>query len=90
MWLLEFLLSRMTTEDILADDEALEVEDIYVVLAYATKLTQVKHTVVVAACMFLSLLICHADSVAYAKVMVIQPSTRLICHNGTRQKTATV
>lgn len=37
-WLLELLSSGMTHQEILADYEDLEAEDIYAVLAYATKL----------------------------------------------------
>ena len=40
--ILELLSSGMTTEDILADYEDLEREDIYAVLAFAAKLSQVK------------------------------------------------
>lgn len=46
-WLLELLSSGMSHEEILADYEDLELEDIYAVLTYATKLAQVKRTVVV-------------------------------------------
>jgi uncharacterized protein (DUF433 family) len=48
-WLLELLSSGMSHEEILADYEDLAVEDIYAVLAYATKLAQVKRTVALAA-----------------------------------------
>jgi uncharacterized protein (DUF433 family) len=48
-WLLELLSSGMSHEEILADYEDLEVEDIYAVLAYAAKLAQVKRTVVMVA-----------------------------------------
>lgn len=48
-WLLELLSSGMTHEEILDDYADLEVEDIYAVLAYAAKLSQVKRTMVVAA-----------------------------------------
>lgn len=48
-WLLELLSSGMSHEEILADYEDLEAEDIYAVLTYATKLAQVKRTVAVAA-----------------------------------------
>lgn len=40
-WLLELLSSGMSHEEILADYEDLELEDIYAVLAYATRLAQV-------------------------------------------------
>ena len=46
-WLLELLSSGMSHEEILADYEDLEEEDIYAVLVYATKLAQVKRTVAV-------------------------------------------
>ena len=46
-WLLELLSSGMSHEEILADYEDLELEDIYAVLTYVTKLAQVKRTVVV-------------------------------------------
>ena len=39
---LEWLSAGMTTEEILADYEDLELEDIYAVLAYAAKLSQIK------------------------------------------------
>ena len=42
--LLELLSSGMTTDEILADYEDLEREDILAVLAYAAKLAQVKRT----------------------------------------------
>lgn len=42
--ILELLSSGMTTEDILADYEDLEREDILAVLAYAARLSQVKKT----------------------------------------------
>lgn len=48
-WLLELLSSGMSHEDVLADYEDLEAEDIYAALAYAAKLAQVKRTVAVAA-----------------------------------------
>lgn len=47
-WLLELLSSGMTHQEILADYEDLEAEDIYAVLAYATKLVQVKRSVAAA------------------------------------------
>jgi uncharacterized protein (DUF433 family) len=40
--ILELLSSGMTTEEILEDYDDLERDDIFAVLAYATKLTQVK------------------------------------------------
>jgi uncharacterized protein (DUF433 family) len=46
-WLLELLSSGMTHEEILADYDDLEREDIYAVLAYAAKLSQVKRMVLV-------------------------------------------
>lgn len=46
-WLLELLSSGMSHKEILADYEDLELEDIYAVLVYATKLAQVKRTVAV-------------------------------------------
>lgn len=46
-WLLELLSSGMTHDEILADYEDLEREDIYAVLAYATKLAQIKRMVAV-------------------------------------------
>ena len=46
-WLLELLSSGMTHDEILADYEDLEHEDIYAVLLYATKLAQVKRMVAV-------------------------------------------
>lgn len=48
-WLLELLSSGMSHEEILADYEDLELEDIYAVLMYAAKLAQVKRTVALAA-----------------------------------------
>ena len=48
-WLLELLSSGMSHQEILADYEDLELDDIYAVLTYATKLAQVKRTVAVAA-----------------------------------------
>jgi uncharacterized protein (DUF433 family) len=48
-WLLELLSSGMSHEEILADYEDLEAEDIYAVLAYATKLAQVKRTLALVA-----------------------------------------
>lgn len=48
-WLLELLSSGMSHEEILADYEDLEREDIYAALAYATKLVQVKRTLAVTA-----------------------------------------
>lgn len=48
-WLLELLSSGMSHEEILADYEDLETEDIYAALAYAAKLAQVKRTVAVTA-----------------------------------------
>jgi len=48
-WLLELLSSGMSHEEILADYEDLEAEDIYAVLAYAAKLAQVKRTVAMVA-----------------------------------------
>lgn len=47
-WLLELLSSGMSHQEILADYEDLEAEDIYAALTYATKLAQVKRTVAVA------------------------------------------
>jgi len=41
-WLLEMLSSGMTHEEILADYEDLELEDIQAVLLYAARLSQVK------------------------------------------------
>ena len=41
--LLELLSSGMTTDDILADYEDLEREDVLAALAFATRLSQVKH-----------------------------------------------
>ncbi len=40
--ILELLSSGMTTDDILDDYEDLEREDIYAVLSYATRLSQIK------------------------------------------------
>lgn len=48
-WLLELLSSGMSHEEILADYEDLQIEDIYAALAYAAKLAQVKRIVAVAA-----------------------------------------
>lgn len=48
-WLLELLSSGMSHEEILADYEDLEREDIYAVLAYAAKLAQTKRIMAVAA-----------------------------------------
>ena len=48
-WLLELLSSGMSQQEILADYEDLEINDIYAVLAYAAKLAQIKRTVAVAA-----------------------------------------
>ena len=48
-WLLELLSSRMSHDEILADYADLQAEDIYAVLAYATKLAQVKRIIAVAA-----------------------------------------
>jgi uncharacterized protein (DUF433 family) len=47
-WLLELLSSGMTHDEILADYDDLEREDIYAVLTYAAKLSQVKRMLVVA------------------------------------------
>ena len=47
--ILELLSSGMSTEDILADYEDLEREDILAVLAYAARLSQVKRIETVAA-----------------------------------------
>ena len=47
--LLELLSSGMTIEDILADYEDLERDDVLAVLAYATRLSQVKRTDILAA-----------------------------------------
>ncbi len=47
-WLLELLSSGMSQDEILADYEDLEADDIYAVLAYAAKLVQVKRTITVA------------------------------------------
>jgi uncharacterized protein (DUF433 family) len=41
-WLLETLSSGMTNEEILADYEDLELDDIHAVLLYAARLSQVK------------------------------------------------
>jgi uncharacterized protein (DUF433 family) len=46
-WLLELLSSGMSQQAILEDYEDLELADIYAVLAYATKPSQVKRIVVV-------------------------------------------
>lgn len=46
-WLLELLSSGMTNEEILADYEDLELEDIRAVLMYAAQLSQVKRTLFV-------------------------------------------
>ncbi|MBI3153585.1 MAG: DUF433 domain-containing protein [Chloroflexi bacterium] len=48
-WLLETLSSRMTNEEILADYEDLQPEDIQAVLLYAARLSQVKRMSMVAA-----------------------------------------
>ncbi len=48
-WLLELLSSGMSHEEILADYEDLERDDIYAVLAYAAKLAQTKRIMAVAA-----------------------------------------
>jgi uncharacterized protein (DUF433 family) len=40
--ILELLAAGMTHEEILADDEDLEGEDIFAVLAYATRLSRIK------------------------------------------------
>ncbi len=42
--LLELMSAGMTTEEILADYEDLEREDLLAVLSYATRLSQVKRT----------------------------------------------
>jgi uncharacterized protein (DUF433 family) len=47
--ILELLSSGMTTDDILADYEDLEREDILAALAFATRLSQVKHIELIAA-----------------------------------------
>jgi len=47
-WLLELLSSGMSPTEILADYEDLELADIYAVLTYATKLSQVKRLLAVA------------------------------------------
>ncbi len=44
-WLLELMSSGMTQEEILQDYEDLQQEDFYAVLAYASKLSQVKRSV---------------------------------------------
>ena len=44
-WLLELLSSGMTVEQILADYEDLEREDILAALAYAARLSQIKRIV---------------------------------------------
>ena len=46
-WLLELLSSGMSQQAILDDYEDLEAADIYAVLAYAAKLSQIKRTVAV-------------------------------------------
>ena len=46
-WLLELLSSGMSQQEILDDYEDLELADIYAVLAYAAKLSQIKRTVAV-------------------------------------------
>ena len=48
-WLLETLSSGMTTEEILADYEDLQQEDILAVLLYAARLSQVKRMSVIIA-----------------------------------------
>jgi len=48
-WLLETLSSGMTNEEILADYEDLEPEDIQAVLLYAARLSQVKRMTLVIA-----------------------------------------
>ena len=48
-WLLETLSSGMTTEEILAEYEDLQQEDILAVLLYAARLSQVKRMSVVVA-----------------------------------------
>jgi uncharacterized protein (DUF433 family) len=48
-WLLETLSSGMTTEEILADYEDLQQEDILAVLLYAARLSQVKRMSVIVA-----------------------------------------
>ena len=47
--ILELLSSGMTTEDVLADYEDLEREDILAVLAFAARLSQVKRLEIIAA-----------------------------------------
>jgi uncharacterized protein (DUF433 family) len=47
--ILELLSSGMTYEEILADYEDLELDDIYAVLAYATQLSRIKRVSTVAA-----------------------------------------
>jgi uncharacterized protein (DUF433 family) len=47
-WLLELLSSGMSQQDILADYEDLEADDVAAVLLYAAKLAQVKRMVMVA------------------------------------------
>ncbi len=46
-WLLELLSSGMSPQEILADYEDLEADDIAAVLTYAAKLAQIKRTVAV-------------------------------------------
>ncbi len=48
-WLLELLSSGMSHQEILADYEDLEIEDIQAVLLYAAKLSQVKRMSLVTA-----------------------------------------
>jgi uncharacterized protein (DUF433 family) len=47
--MLELLTSGMTIEEILADYDDLEREDLYAVLAYATRLSQIKRIQAIAA-----------------------------------------
>jgi len=47
--ILELLTSGMTMDDILADYDDLEREDLYAVLAYATRLSQIKRVQAIAA-----------------------------------------
>jgi uncharacterized protein (DUF433 family) len=47
--MLELLTSGMTIEEILADYDDLEREDLYAVLAYATRLSQIKRVQAIAA-----------------------------------------
>jgi uncharacterized protein (DUF433 family) len=47
--MLEMLTSGMTMEDILADYDDLERDDLYAVLAYATRLSQIKRVQAIAA-----------------------------------------